>query len=329
MKKTRSRLLAAALLLCSLLGLASVALTEAPAAGSLKAVQQTIRGNSSWTPESYPEIWITPIFAEYIIDGNERYPAHFLRFAPPEGTAPLRIDYDYANVIDFDTLLQYSYQAFSRMSFEKFLERAEEGDLLADGSDGVALYVLADNRRGRAMIDLEAYFGDAAMLSIEIYDHTGDLSGAELGALIQGEAARVQGALQFEALDHYWTQGVFSSVALYDGYEKVSVTVDTSGMTLIGLQDDKLTSRALVDGDGRTTEISLGSLLWEDEVEDKALADGTPYKLRITEYSSHAFFKLAGKNRDVYLCIKIETPPEGFAAELEAVYPLITLPKAE
>ncbi|MCL2811990.1 MAG: hypothetical protein FWD25_08910, partial [Clostridia bacterium] len=182
MKKILSCLLIA--VLC--LSLASIAMAEAPAAGSLKAVQQTIRGNSSWTPESYPEIWITPIFGEYIVEGRdtERYPANFLRFAPPEGTAPLRFEYDYSNLIDFDTLFQYSYQAHDRASYELFLERAEEEEhILADGSDGVAIYVMPSRwGRGRAMIDLKQYFGGTAKLVIEIYDNAGDdLSAEALG----------------------------------------------------------------------------------------------------------------------------------------------------
>ena len=325
MKRTMTCLLLAALLLG-----ASIAVAEAPAAGSLSAVQQSIRGNSSWTPESYPEIWITPVYASYIIEGKEKYPAHFLRFAPPEGVAPLRIDYDFTSMIDFDTLIQYSYQAIDRASYELFLEDVEAEDRLADGSDGIAAYAAPDSRRGYAMIDLKDYFGETSKLRIEIYDHTGDLSKEQRAQLVFDEAERVRAAVRFEELDHFWSQGAFASVELFDSHNKVSITVDTAGMTIVGLQDDKLKSLALADGAARSTELALSSYIWADEVEDQELADGTPYKLHAREYTSHAFFFIKeGEYASVYLEIKIETPPEGFAAELEKVYPLITLPEGE
>ena len=330
MKRILSCLLIAALFLSA----AAVAIAEAPAAGSLKVEKQTIRGNSSWTPESYPEIWITPIFVDFIIEGrdSERYPANFLCFAPPEGTSPLSIEYNSASVVDFDTLFQYSYSARDRYDFESFLEAkdVEAENILADGSaDGIAMYVIPDNRRGRALIDLQEYFGGDAKLWIQIYDHTGDLSGDELAGLIRDEAARVRSAMRLAKLDRYWSQGVFAGVALYDDYQKVDVAVDTTGMTVVRLEDRKLEIKELVDGKVCNTVISLGDLMYADQVEDRELADGTPYKRHTMESSSYAFFLLQGKNRDVYLSVKIETPAEDFTAKLEKIFPLITLPAAE
>jgi len=308
------------------MSLVPVVMAAAPTAGSLKLEQQTIRGNSSWTPESYPEIWITPINAGYIIEekDSEKYPANFLCFPPPEGTSPLHMEYDYANLVNFDTLLQYAYQIFDRHSYELFLEKAEEENILADGSDGTAAYVIPDNRRGRAMLDMKSYFGGTAKLYIEIYDNTGKLTGEELGKLIQDEASRVKNAIQFMELDHFWAQNVFSSVNLYDHSQNVTITVDTSDMILTRVTGSMLRSQVVADGKLRVTEISLGSLMWEDEVEDKELTGGTPYKVRSTDYTSYAFFRLEGKSRDVYLTVKMEISPEDFIPELEKVYPLFS-----
>ena len=327
------KILCTLLILALCLGLASAATAQAPAAGSLRAEKQTIRGNSSWTPESYPEIWITPIYAEYIIEGNERYPAHFLRFAPPEGAAPLRIDYDYANFIDFDTLFQYSYQAMSRASFESFLEgaeRQEEHTILLDGSNGVAMYVWPDNRRARAMLSISDHFGGTAMLQIEIYDHTGVLSGDELAKLIQDEAPRVQDAMRFEELDRFWAQGVYASVELFYDFDNVNAVVDTAEMTLVRMQNDRLVSKVMADGEVRETDIQIGATMYGDDHEEATLTDGTPYMYKAGEYSSEAFFFIKeGRYDDVYLQIKIYVGPEDFAAELEKVYPLITLADAQ
>jgi len=329
---TMKRTLSSLLILALCLSLASAAVAEAPAAGSLKLEQQTVRGNSSWTPESYPEIWITPVFAEYIIDGRdaERYPANFLRFAPPEGAAPLRIDSDYANLIDFDTLLQYSYQAHDRASFELFLERVEEQEyILADGSDGVAIYVSPDRRgRARAMLSISEHFGGTSKLRIEIYDNAGDnLSAEALGELIQAEVARVQAAMQFVELDRYWAEGVFAAVELFNG--QVTIAIDTADMTLTDIQDRRIRNRVLVDGKVRTTEIEINSP-FQDDLVDAQLADGTEYIYKVSEFWGNAYFYIqeGRTSGQIYLHIRIEGTftPEEFAAEVEKVYALVTLP---
>jgi len=328
------KILSCLLILALCIGLSTAAMAVAPAVGSMKAVQQTIRGNSTWTPESFPEIWITPFFAEYIVEGrdNERYPASFLRFPPPEGTSPLRIDYDFSSYIDFDTLFQYSYQAMERTSYELFLEKAEEENILNDGSGGVAVYVKPDRwGRGRALIDLKPYFGGTSKLWIEIYDNAGgNLTGEELGKLIQDEVARVQAAIQMEELDRFWSQGAFSSVELFEDRYDVTITVDASDMTITHIQGKGLKSQVLADGKVRSTEIELGSP-HGDDLEDQTLADGTPYVRMTRDYWSDAYFfiKKGRSSGEIYLHIKIGVPAEEFAAELEKVYSLITLPVAE
>ena len=316
------------------LSLAAVAIAEAPEPGSLSLVQQIINRNASWTPESYPEIWITPFYAEYIIEERdaERYPANFLRFAPPEGAASLRIDSDYASFVDFDTYLQYSYQAMDRASYELFLEKAEEENILADGSGGVAMYVSPGHwGRARAMLDLKAYFGGTAKLYIELYDGAGeDLTAEKLSEMIQAEAARVQASLQFEELDRFWSQGVFATVELSDG--TVTIAVDTAAMTLTDIQTKKLKSRAVVDSKVRATEIEISSP-YQDDLEEAEFADGTPYLCKVSEYWSDAYFYIQERRAGdpIYLHIKIEGTfsLEAFAAELEKVYALVTLPEAE
>lgn len=326
------RILSCLLIAAMFLSLAPVAMAEAPAVGSLKAEKQTIRGNSSWTPASYPDVWITPIYAEYIVEGkdSEKYPANFLRFPPPEGTSPVRIQYDYTAVINFDTLLSYEYSAYDRASYELFLEKADEENILADGSDGIAIYVSPDRwGRGRAMIDLKPYFGGTAKLCVEVYDNAGsDLSGEELGKLIQDEVERVKAAMELEKLDRYWSQGVYTSVDLFDDHNNVTISVDTTDMTLTRLQDQRLESQVLVDGEVCSTEISLDSP-YADDLEEATLADGTPYLRKTWDYWSDAYFFIQeGRySGEVHLLIKIGVPPEDFAAELEKVYPLVTLPE--
>jgi hypothetical protein len=323
MKKTLACLLASLLALALI---TPVLAAETPAVGSLKAVKQTIRGNSSWTPDSYPEVWITPVFAEYIIQGKETYPADFLRFAPPANGAPVDIRADFVTFIDFDTLLTYSYQAMDRYSFEVFLEKADPANTVSDGSDGVAAYGDADRRRGLALLNLKEQFGGTAKLYIELYDNTGDLSSAELAQQAQAEAERVRAGMALEHLDRFWSQGVFSSVELYDNRDKnLSVIVDTSDWTIVKMNSDTV-KQQVVGGLGVIdTSVAIETYV-RDEAVDAQLADGTPYKVYNSEYTGQASFPI---NEKKYLQITIGVGPELFPAELGKVYPLVTVNAGE
>ncbi|MCL2812830.1 MAG: hypothetical protein FWD25_13205, partial [Clostridia bacterium] len=183
--------------------------------------------------------------------------------------------------------------------------------------------------RGRAMIDLKQYFGGTAKLVIEIYDNAGDdLSAEALGELIQAEVARVQAGIEFVELDRYWSQGVYSSVELFDNHNGVTITVDTTDMILTRMQDDRLRSQTLVDGKVREIEIGLNSP-FGDEQEEQTLEDGTPYIRSSWDHASFAYFYIQdGRySGEVYLQIKIGVERDEFAAELEKVFPLVTLPE--
>lgn len=298
---------------------------EAPAAGSLSVEPLTVRRNTTWTSESYPEIWITPLYANGIIEQRENSPAAFLRFSPPEGASPYLFGSDEAGFLDHETLVSYSYYAYDRASFELFLEKAEPEHTLADGSDGVAMFIAPDNRRARSMISLADQFGGTSKLEIYIYDHTGDLSAEELAALIADETARVQAGMVLETLEQYWSGGVFSSVVLFDDYNDVSVRVDTSGMTLTSLKDNRLTSLRKAEERGTIdTKIEVGTYV-NDKAVEATLADGTPCLIYTADYTGYAGFTLKDGDRPIYLYITINLPPEAFLEELERIYPLVTV----
>lgn len=327
MKKMLAMFMVVAMMMCAM----SSVLAEAPSAGSLNVVMQKIRGNEAWTKESYPEVWITPGYAEYIITQKdpEKYPANFIRFAPPEGCMPMSFDVDEAEFVNFDTLVSYSYQAVDRASYELFLEKADKENILLDGADGVAMYIIPDNRRAASMISTPD-FGETSKLIIWLYDHTGDLKADELTKLIQDETKRVQEAMQIEKLDKFWSQGVFNDVEVFDDYYDVSIHVNAKDLTLTRLNPDQLYSTVSVDGEAEEVEISVSTFTYEDDCTEATLADGTPYSLHTMDYFSFAFFPV--KTVDQYtvgVVIKITSAPEDFAAKLETVYPLITFPKPE
>lgn len=317
--------------LCLFIALVLALCAASALAEGVDAKIQNVRGNASFTAESYPEIWITPVYADYIITGYdaERYPSKFLRFAPPEGATLLEFRYDLSSLIDFDSLLQYTYYAYDRYAFELFLEKAEPDNIVSDGSDGAAIYIRPDNRRGCALIDIKDQFGGTAKLEIEVYDHTGDLKPDELRQLIVDETARVKTAMALEELDGYWSRGGYQSVELYDDHNEAGLSVNVDGMIITRLATDKLVATAPVEGQSSSvsnTEIAIDSYV-RDEATDATLASGTEYRAYTTDYSGYAYFYLKeGKySGQVYLSIQIDCAPDEFAAKLEEVYGRITL----
>lgn len=323
-------------LLCALLMVAvsAGAWAEAPAAGSLRVEHQVISGNSAWTAESYPEIWITPIFAEYIIIGNEDYPGTFMHFAPPEGTLPRELDYDEASFLNFDTLMGYYYAAYDRYSFEVFLEKAQEDSILSDGSDGVAMYVNEESNRASAMIDIKEDFGKTSKLTIDLYDHSRDLSTDDLKAQLQAEVARVQEAMVIETLDHYWSEGVFESVQIANSNDPAVVTIDTTGLNVVSIDEKKMVYQTRVDernADSVTITLDTYSNPYYDEEKSAeiTLSDGTVMRVTTTDYTGYAGMPVLDEVKygsgPLYLSITIEATPETFQAKLEEVYARITV----
>ena len=327
MKKTISVLLALCLMLT-----AGMVVAESPEAGSLNVERVSIRGNASWTKESYPEIWITPVFAEYIIKGNEKYPAHFLHFAPPEGALPTSFAYDEAVFLDHDILAAYYYFAYDRHAFELFLEKADPEFILEDGSDGVAMYISPDSRRARALIDISDNFGGTAKLEIVFDDYSRDITTEQLTGYIQAEVERVQAAMTFVELDQYWSEGVFGAVELHAGNDPVSVLLDAASLTIVSLKESKLKAQELVDGDVRSIELALDSYSYvysnEEEAEDITLSDGTEWKIYHTGYTGYAVFvvmEVAKYDRPLYLTVQSDCAPEDFVDVLEAINSLVTI----
>lgn len=329
--KKKLLLLVTAMLLAAM---AVSALAEAPAAGSLKVERQVIDGNSVCTAESYPEVWITPYFAEYILQGKEDYPAVFMRFAPPEGALAQDFDYDDAFLINFDTLTGYSYAAYDRLSFEVFLEKAEEDGILADGSDGVAMYVNADSNRGNAMIDIKETFGKTSKLTIDVYDYSRKLSQDELKEKLQEEVERVRAAMTIETLDHYWAAGVFESVQLANAHDPVLVTVDTSELNVIAVDDKKITYETPIDERNvEKVEVNLDTYsnpyYNEDESTEVTLSDGTVMRVKTTDYTGYAGVPVLDEVKigsgPLYLSITITATPDVFMEKLEEVWARVTV----
>lgn len=327
MKRLTACMMALCLLLC-----AASAFAQAPAAGSLTATLESVRGNTSFTVESYPEIWITPIYAEYILQGKEDYPPDFLTFAPPEGAVPMEFSYDEALFINHDTLMLYAYYAYDRASFELFLEKAEPENTLADGSDGVAIFVIPDSRRARALVDISEYFDKTPKLEIILDDYSRDITTDQLTEMIQAEVDRVMSAMTLVTLDGYWSTDAYASVELTADSDPYTATVDATGLTMVKLESKRLEFQAAVEKSVEKTEIALDTYAYvyskEDEMQPLTLSDGSEWVIYNTDYTGYAarIITEEGKHdRTLYLTIKIDCAPEAFPDLLDAMNARITI----
>ena len=333
-----NKLLSILLIVMLALGMSCVALSEAPAANSLNAISENVRNNTSFTVESYPDVWITPVFAEYIIGKNdpEKYPAKFLTFAPLEGTRLMDMRYDSVQMLDNDKLIVYNYFAYDRYAFELFLEKAEPGNIVKDGSDGVAIYIQPDSRRGRALIDLKEQFGGTSKMEIIVDSYDRDIKTDELQTMIEAETERVQTEMKLVDLEGYWSENVYQSITLIADRDPVSVTINTEGLTVVKLDSNQLTTQAFVkERTVMETQIELDSYSYayskaedgDEAAKDDTLADGTPYKVYNSDYSGYASFTLLeeGERGALYLTIQIGCTPDEFKQKLEEVYAKITV----
>ncbi|MCL1963867.1 MAG: hypothetical protein FWF69_02260 [Firmicutes bacterium] len=327
MKKITCTLLMLALLLTTV-----AALAAPPEPGSLTVTRTSIRGNTSWTRESFPEIWITPIFAEYIIQGKEQYPPKFLCITPPDNAYPFGFRSDSAWFIDHDTLLQYDYFAYDRYSFEVFLEKADPSYTIADGSDGVAMYVNPENLRAYGLIDIKEFFGGTSRLEVRLSSYDRTATADQMAALIEAEVNRVRADMRYETLEQYWSKGVFATVALNARRDPVKVQVDASDLIIVSLEESTMTGYIPVADGYAPVNIDVDTYTYvtskEDESSEMTLADGSTwivYNAGYTFYASQVLLEEA-KSGTLYVTVKLDSKPEEVpTALLEQVNALLTV----
>ena len=328
------------LVLAALLMFSSVALmTSASAAKESGKLEYTLENNVDlWQTDGYPEVWLTPVFTDYIVSGYnpEKYPANYIKFALPEGALPHEIEYDEALLFDPDKLIVYYYWVNDRDAFELFLEKAEEGTILLDGSDGVAVYHNKDQATAHAMIDIAEYFGGTAKMRMRMQVQDRSVTPEEAGELMLAEVERVKAKMAFVELGEPWTKEAFTLVELGDGRNSINIVIDTTDLTIsvASLNSHKLITLEPVafgeKNDTNSVEIDIESSAY-GEFTSATMADGTEYLLENREYYSAAFFYLKpGRlSGDMYLKVRIKCEPDAFAQRLEEVMSRITLVSPE
>lgn len=311
---------------CAALTLALALPGRAEGAG-MDLARRVVGGDVTFDPAGYPAVWITPVFDEHILAevDLEAYPAKFLSFAAPANGGLVRYRYDESVFLNLDALVAYYYQAYDKASFELFLEGAAPENIRSDGADGVAMYVEPDNLRACAMISLKEQFGGMAKLCVGVEGFARNTTVGQIAELLKREVQRVQAEMAVREPGHFWSEGRFDTVEIGAAYDPFTAVVDASGLTVTGIDRDKLIAKAADGHMVKGVEIALGAYSYahqQGDAANAALKDGTPYKRYGTEYSGYAGFTLSeeGKLGPVYLTIKIDGDTAEFEQKLEETY---------
>ncbi|MEA5014868.1 MAG: hypothetical protein VB099_09935 [Candidatus Limiplasma sp.] len=322
-------------ILCAVLTLAAVpALAEGTA--EINLTRYVVGKDVTYAPEGYDTVWVTPVFDDHIITQTnpEKYPAKFITFAAPEKAGLVRYSYDESTLLDLDALVAYYYIAFDRASFELFLGNVPEENILADGSDGVAMYTKPDNMLAYALLDISDSFGETSKLQIGVQGFARSATIEQVTELFEQEVQRVRDSMTVQEPGQFWSEGRFGTVQLGADRDPFTAQVSVSGLTVTRIESHRLITKTADGRSALATEIAIDTYAYpyqKEEAEDAALADGTPYKRYISDYSGHAAFVLSeeGKYGPLYLTFKIDGTPDAFEQQLEQAYARVTVEAAQ
>ena len=170
------------------------------------------------TPESYPEIALSPFYLTSIVSGYKE--PWFVRFSQPENTIMLDFDMRDCSCVNEDAEIQYSYQALENYSFEGLLNECANDDyIVADGSAGYAAYV--DPERGSAygLVGLPE-ISKGAKLYVSIYMHgfmpsdTEERRGEILAETIAAECERIIAEKRVALEENFWADNPYRGVKM-------------------------------------------------------------------------------------------------------------------
>lgn len=213
MKKWYALLLVLALLLASVPA-------GADSLPYMRQVEQTVFPYSGpvLTTESYPEVCLSPYMLTKTYVNQDKEPL-FACFPCPANTLMKTFAQQHAHFLDLTAKLRYHYEMEENASFESFLsECADKSQILADGSEGYALYLNPQNNEAYALIVVKEIAPDAG-LRIELTGNMDDnLSDEERVAPLtewaQGEVQRVMSSLTVQRMDTPWSTNRYQGVSL-------------------------------------------------------------------------------------------------------------------
>ena len=214
------KLVALILMLALLLGVSAWA-EELPYVRELE--QYGYFGATLLSEESYPQVCLMASYPFWYFNSMGNEPV-FLCFPGPSDAAPASFDSYWANYLNMDDMIVYSYEVHESDSFEEFLNKCENDDyIVMDGTDGMAAYIDPSDYNFTAYGMLYAKdFGKSAKLVIRIRLNSLDKKmplERRVNALteaITNEVQRVQASMHAETVAPYWSTGKFAGAKMLD-----------------------------------------------------------------------------------------------------------------
>ncbi len=225
---------------------------------------ENYRFDLALTRESYPEIRITPHNVYGLFSDNSVAMAEplFLCFSLPGEATADEFDTDSVHCTDDVNMIRYSYKVKESDSWEEFLNLAEtENDIVLD-EDGMAAYVVPEEREAYGMLATEK-FGRSSKMVIGITLDAPDRHTPEaqivsaLTEAITEELKRVRSEMVYEMYDPYWNLGEYAGLRLLDYHDPEYMfrlelprqlthtlpdgTVVQAGLIVTGFYNDKIT----------------------------------------------------------------------------------------
>ena len=286
--------------------------------------RQFVRGNASFTSDSYETVWLTPVFVNEMIGKSapEKYPTKFIHFPSPDNFCLTEYTYDKSVFLNTDSLMRIRYLVYDRGNFEMFLEWADDENVLNYGGENVAVYTNPDKGSAHAMIDLDEQFGSTAMVELIVDNISGMSTPDQLKNFILEEVERVQDELVIEDIGHYWSENLVNSVEIAAVDDPFEAVVDVSGFSVTDMGGNWVVTKE-PDGTGaKTITITItdsSRAHREMGASEGKLENGTSYVKYTTEFTGYATFVLTDKGNNgkpVYLTITIDCSPDEFDDEV-------------
>jgi len=219
------------------------------------------------TPESYPQVCISPYYASSVYGSNYKEP-WFISFSMPANTMATSFDFSSCHLIDEEELIQYDYQATDSYAYETFLNKCENDDyIIYDGSDKKAAYLEPDRAYAYGLLGVPEIEKGAKLYS-SIYmgglgrNVTTEKRVQMLTDAITAEMDRILAEMTVQKMETYWSEGKYTGVKmpsleygdqmLVFDFPNMDVyyedgSVETSEMFLIDLDDNRMTGLVRFD----------------------------------------------------------------------------------
>ncbi|QUC66304.1 hypothetical protein [Aristaeella hokkaidonensis] len=176
----------------------------------LETVDQNMYFNKTLlTSESYPQVCISPFSAYSLFESTYEEP-WYVTFPGPEGAQCCEFGVNNCVFLDVSNAYSYSYHGADSYSYETFLNKCpDENNILLDGSDKIAAYIVPDYGNAFALFGLDEIKRGAKLyvsISMDLYRKLPEDSRAQtLTDLLMAEIERIKTNMTCAVNDKFWT----------------------------------------------------------------------------------------------------------------------------